>query len=71
MSIQLNLEVNEVQLLMAALGELPLKQGIYTWLKVRSQAEAQIQAQQAPAPAVDAAAPATPAAPATDAQPAE
>jgi hypothetical protein len=65
MSIQLNLEVNEVQLLMAALGELPLKQGIDTWFKVRSQAEAQIQAQQATLPAVDAVAPAT------NAQPAE
>jgi hypothetical protein len=48
MSIQLNLEINEVQLLMTGLGELPLKQVIDTWFKVRSQAEAQIQAQAQP-----------------------
>lgn len=51
MSIQLNLEVNEVQLLMAGLGELPLKQGLDVWFKIRSQAEAQAQAQQAAAQA--------------------
>jgi hypothetical protein len=58
MSIQLNLEVNEVQLLMAGLGKLPLEQGLDTWFKVRSQAESQIQAQQATPPAVEASAPA-------------
>lgn len=57
MSIQLNLEINEVQLLMSALGELPLKQGIDTWFKVRSQAEAQIQAQKQEQVAAEAAAP--------------
>lgn len=67
MSIQLNLEINEVQLLMSALGELPLKQGLDTWFKVRNQAEAQIQAQQAAAQAPAPAAPAQ----TMDVQPAE
>lgn len=58
MSIQLNLEVNEVQLVMGALGEIPLKQGIDTWFKIRSQAEAQIQAQNQEQAAAEAAAPA-------------
>lgn len=56
MSIQLNLEVTEIQLLMTALGEIPLKQSLDVWLKVRGQTEAQLGAQaqaqaQAAAPA--------------------
>ena len=45
MSIQLNLEVTEIQLLMTALGEIPLKQSLDVWLKVRGQTEAQLSAQ--------------------------
>lgn len=52
MSIQLNLEVTEIQLLMTALGEIPLKQSLDVWLKIRGQTEAQLSAQaQAAAPA--------------------
>lgn len=46
MSIQLTVEVPEVQVIMAALAELPLKNSLDTWFKVKTQAEQQLAAQQ-------------------------
>jgi hypothetical protein len=54
MPIQLTVDVKEVQMLMGALGKLPLETSIDLWAKIRGQAEQQLQAQQA-APAVQAA----------------
>jgi hypothetical protein len=64
MSIQLNVEVQEAQMILGALAKLPLEQSADTFFKIRSQAEQQIAAQQQDAAP---AAPATPAAPAAPA----
>lgn len=56
MSIQLTVEVQDANLILAGLAELPLKQGLDTWFKVKSQAEQQLAAQQqneAPGPITD------------------
>lgn len=47
MPIQLTVDVKEVQMLMGALGKLPLENSLDLWAKIRSQAEQQLQAQQA------------------------
>jgi hypothetical protein len=54
MPIQLTVDVKEVQMLMGALGKLPLETSLDLWAKIRGQAEQQLQAQQA-APAAQAA----------------
>lgn len=46
MSIQLNVEVQETQVILSALAELPLKNSLDLWFKVKSQAEQQLAAQQ-------------------------
>lgn len=46
MSIQLNVEVQDAQIILSALAELPLKHSLDTWFKVKSQAEQQVAAQQ-------------------------
>jgi hypothetical protein len=51
MSIQLTVEVQEAQMILGALAKLPLENSLDTWFKVKTQAEKQLQAQQAPAPA--------------------
>lgn len=50
MALQIALEQQEVQLVLVALSKLPLENSLDTWMKIRQQAEAQLQAQQAPAP---------------------
>lgn len=50
MSLQLNVEVQEVQMILAGLAKLPLEVSLDTWHKVKTQAEAQLQEQQAQAP---------------------
>lgn len=50
MSLQITLEPQEVNVVLSALGELPLKSSLDLWFKVKSQAEQQFAAQQ-PAPA--------------------
>lgn len=53
MTLQINIEVPEAQLILGALSKLPLEVSLDIWHKVKSQAEAQLQAQQAqqePAP---------------------
>ena len=57
MSLQINIEVQEAQLILNALAKLPLEHSLDTWLKVKGQAEQQLQAQQQ---AQDAAVPDTP-----------
>jgi hypothetical protein len=47
MSIQLTVEVQEVQVLMGALGKLPLESSLDLWAKIKGQTEQQLQAQQA------------------------
>lgn len=54
MSITLALEPQEVNTVLAGLGELPLKSGLDTWFKIRNQAEQQMQAQQQPPQPADA-----------------
>ncbi len=39
MSLQLNLEVSEIQIILAGLAKLPLESSLETWAKVKSQAE--------------------------------
>lgn len=55
MSIKLEVEVQDVQLVLAGLAKLPLENSIDTWFKVKNQAEAQLSEQnppgQQPAPA--------------------
>lgn len=46
MSLNISLEQQEVQVILGALGELPLKSSLDLWFKIRSQAEQQIAAQQ-------------------------
>jgi hypothetical protein len=67
MSIQLTIEVQEAQMILGALAKLPLENVLDTWFKVKTQAETQLQAQQAPAPIEVADAPAQ----TMDVQPAE
>lgn len=50
MSLQITLEPQEVNVVLSALGELPLKSSLDLWFKIKSQAEQQFAAQQ-PAPA--------------------
>lgn len=50
MSLQLNLEVQDVQTIMGGLAKLPLEASLDTWLKVKTQAEQQLKDQQPAAP---------------------
>ena len=45
-----DLSVNDVNLMMAGLGKLPLEASVDLWARIKSQAEAQIKAAQEPAP---------------------
>ena len=45
MNITLNLTTDQINVLMAGLGELPLKVSAAVWLEVKKQAEAQMQAE--------------------------
>lgn len=47
MSIQITLDPQEINLVLGALGEVPLKNSLDTWFKIKSQAEQQFAAQQA------------------------
>ena len=47
MSIQLNVEPNEAQMILAGLAKIPLESSIDVWFKVKMQAEKQMQEQQA------------------------
>ena len=49
-TIQLTVEPNEVQMIMAGLGKIPLENSIDLWFKVKMQAERQLQPAPAPAP---------------------
>lgn len=51
MSLNIELEVNEVQAVLAGLAKLPLENSIDTWFKVKNQAEEQMAKQQAQEPA--------------------
>lgn len=51
MSIQLTVEVQEAQMILGALAKLPLENSLDTWFKLKTQAEQQLQAQQAAAQA--------------------
>ncbi len=42
MSIQLNLEIQEVQAILGGLAKLPLEVSLDTWAKVKNQAEQQL-----------------------------
>jgi hypothetical protein len=42
MSIQLNVEIQEVQMILGGLAKLPLEVSLDTWAKVRNQAEQQL-----------------------------
>lgn len=55
MSIQLTVEVQEAQMILGALAKLPLENSLDTWFKVKTQAENQLQAQQAASSAAAAA----------------
>jgi ribosomal protein L12E/L44/L45/RPP1/RPP2 len=46
MSIQITLEPQEINLVLAALGEVPLKNSLDTFFKIKAQAEQQFAAQQ-------------------------
>ena len=46
-----DLSVNDVNLIMAGLGKLPLEASVDLWARIKSQAEAQIKAAQEPAAA--------------------
>lgn len=45
--ITLELTVNDINILMAGLGKLPLEVSVDLWAKIKSQAESQFQAEQA------------------------
>ena len=45
MNITLNLTPEQINVLMAGLGKLPLEVGLAVWLEVKKQAEAQMQAE--------------------------
>lgn len=47
MTIQLSLEVQEVQFILGSISEQPFKQVADLWFKVKSQAESQLAQQQA------------------------
>ncbi len=55
MSIQLNVEVQETQVILAALAKQPFEQVADLWFKLKNQAEQQLQAKPAaePGPAPD------------------
>lgn len=48
MSLKLEVEVQETQILLAALAEQPFKQVADLWFKIKSQAESQLQVAQQP-----------------------
>lgn len=48
MSIQLNVEVQDVQNILSGLAKLPLEISIDSWFRIKVQAEEQMRAQQAP-----------------------
>ncbi len=50
MSIQLNLEIQEVQTILGGLAKLPLEVSLDTWAKVKNQAEQQLTNQAPGAP---------------------
>ena len=45
--LTLELTVNDINIIMAGLGKLPLEVSVDLWAKIKSQAEAQFQAEQA------------------------
>lgn len=49
MDILLKISVAETQIILAALGKLPMETAIDVWSKIKSQAESQLQVAQAPA----------------------
>ena len=42
MSLQITLEIQDVQTILAGLAELPMKHSLDTWAKVKTQAEQQL-----------------------------
>jgi hypothetical protein len=48
-----DLSVNDVNLIMAGLGKLPLEASVDLWARIKSQAEAQIKQEPAPAGLTD------------------
>ena len=46
-----DLSVNDVNLIMAGLGKLPLEATVDLWMRLKQQGEAQLKAAQAPEPA--------------------
>lgn len=50
MSLQLTVEIQDAQVILAGLAKLPLEASLDTWHKVKTQAEAQLAAAQQPAP---------------------
>jgi hypothetical protein len=52
MSIKIEIEVQEAQAILDALAKLPLEKSLDLWLKIKTQAEQQLHAQQAPQPSV-------------------
>lgn len=46
MNLKLELSVNEINVIMAALGKMPLETVVDVWAKIRGQCEPQIAAQQ-------------------------
>lgn len=53
MTIQLTLEVQEAQMILGALGKLPLEQSLDLWAKVKTQAQQQLQPAPVAAPAAE------------------
>ena len=45
--LTLELTVNDINIIMAGLGKLPLEVSVDLWAKIKTQAEAQFQAEQA------------------------
>jgi len=45
--ITLELTVNDINIIMAGLGKLPLEVSVDLWVKIKTKAEAQFQAEQA------------------------
>lgn len=46
MEITIKLSLSDIQVVLAALGKLPLETSINAWLEVKNQAESQIQTKQ-------------------------
>jgi len=46
MEITIKLSLSDVQVVLAALGKLPLETSINAWLEIKNQAESQIQTRQ-------------------------